>query len=314
MGNLTAGEASACHRSILERLSTAGVASLPPSLRFTSARGRLPEGKQLEIHKQVGSAEESNSAAQVVLQAGTLDVQQQAALRVLASLMKQPCFDELRTKQQIGYVVHASHDVDPVHVDAGAKPIRVESLIVEVTSKNLSAPEVVRRIDAFLAEFRSSVLAALGEKTVGDHASALATSLTEPPRRLAIETARVWHHIRDQRREFAAPQRLADAIGRVAPAEVIAMHDAIVRTRISSLVYGNAHPLASPTDGASPLAPALPTGTLVDSADHAQLMRWGRGDAPEARAWAKKVRLVIAAAAVAAVVAVRVRALRGGAR
>ena len=118
------------------------------------------------------------------------------------------------------------------HLRGGA-PTRVEALTVEVTSKVMSAPEVVRRIDAFLQAFRSGRLASLDDATVREHASALATRLLEPPKRLGAEAAQVWPLIRDGR-PLDVRERLAAALGRVRPSDVRELYDAIATTRVSS--------------------------------------------------------------------------------
>ena len=249
--------------------------------------GRLPHGAQLEIHRPVGSPAEANSCARLSLCAGGgLSGREQAALRVYASLLKEPAFRELRTKQQVGYSVSASHDVSLVHVDGGEAPLRVEGLVVCATSKSLGAAEVLVRIDQFLAAFRAGALASLDEATVRrplrltayprrllhchapvpratapivitglgrrarrtatqvrDHAEALATRLPAPPKRLAAESDEWWAQIRDRRLDFGVRARLAIALRRVTPAGVRAMFDRMVACRLSSLVYGTAHPL-----------------------------------------------------------------------
>ena len=166
IGNVTAEEARGCHRELLALLARYGSAPLPPGLRATTARGRLPSGAQLELHSAVGSEAEKNSCAHVLLQAGALGEEAQACLRVLASVIKEPCFRELRTKQQVGYSVSASHDISLVHVDGGEAPLRVEGLVVCATSKSLGAAEVLVRIDQFLAAFRAGALTSLDESTV----------------------------------------------------------------------------------------------------------------------------------------------------
>ena len=172
IGNVTAAEAHGCHQELLALLARYGSAPLPPKLRATSARGRLLSGAQLELHSSVGSEAEKNSCAHVFLQAGVLEEDAQACLRVLASVIKEPCFRELRTKQQVGYSVSASHDISLVHVDGGEAPLRVEGLVVCATSKSLGAAEVLVRIDEFLAAFRAGALASLDEATVRDSHSA----------------------------------------------------------------------------------------------------------------------------------------------
>jgi secreted Zn-dependent insulinase-like peptidase len=93
------------HEWCYRRLRNHGVAPLPSTSRSTSARARLPVGAQYEIHAPVGSAEERNSSVVVYLQAGVLTEAEKAALRVLCSLLREPCFRELRTVQQIGMLV-----------------------------------------------------------------------------------------------------------------------------------------------------------------------------------------------------------------
>ena len=357
IGNVTAEEARGCHRELLALLARYGSAPLPPGLRATTARGRLPSGAQLELHSAVGSAAEKNSCAHVFLQAGVLEEEAQACLRVLASVIKEPCFRELRTKQQVGYSVSASHDVSLVHVDGGEAPLRVEGLVVCATSKSLGAAEVLVRIDQFLAAFRAGALASLDEATVRrplrltayprrllhchapvhratapvviaglgrrarrtatqvrDHAEALATRLLAPPKRLAAESDEWWAQIRDRRLDFGVRARLAIALRRVTPAGVRAMFDRMVACRLSSLVYGTAHPLhpqaAEAGSGLPP--PVLATGATTEPTAHASLPRWARGDAcGRARPWWTRAAVGVALAAAAVVVVAR---LRRGAR
>lgn len=90
-GNVTAAEALACHRDVvLAELRKHSVAPLPPALRAPRPRGRLPPGGRLELHSRVGSDAEKNSCCTVYLEAGVLDESEQAALRVLCSLLREP--------------------------------------------------------------------------------------------------------------------------------------------------------------------------------------------------------------------------------
>ena len=224
IGNITAAEARGCHQELLALLARYGSAPLPPKLRATSARGRLPSGAQLELHSAVGSEAEKNSCAHVFLQAGVLEEDAQACLRVLASVIKEPCFRELRTKQQVGYSVSASHDISLVHIDGGEAPLRVEGLVVCATSKSLGAAEVLVRIDEFLAAFRAGALASLDESTVRlsqphhfPTASCTVVQLWTPPLLPCYHGVRHAHRIptgaRPRRGPGDAPARATQASG-----------------------------------------------------------------------------------------------------
>ena len=147
-----------------------------------------------------------------------------------------------------------------------------------------------------------------------DHAEALATRLLEPPKRLAAESDERWAQIRDRRLDFHVRSRLATALRRVRPSGVRAMLDGMLTRRLSSLVYGTAHPLPPQTVGAGgglPL-PVLSTGVTTEPTAHASLPLWARSDAcGRARAWWTRAVVGMALAAAAVVVVAR---LRRGAR
>jgi hypothetical protein len=171
-----------------------------------------------------------------------------------------------------GYSVSSAHEVDVVYDRAGSPPMRVEGFSISVTSKTLGAPDVLRRIGGFLNDFRTRDLAALDGPTVARHASAQQTRLLEPPKRLSAEAATWWAEVRSGSLDWGSRQRLAAALGRVSPADVVALYDATVTRQLSSLVYGTAHPIPA-ADG--PEEPARPSGQIVDPMTHA-LPRWVR--------------------------------------
>lgn len=56
----------------------------------------------------VKNAEEDCSVAEVYLMAGPNEVRLRAALDLLEQVLSEPFYDQLRTKEQLGYSVHAS--------------------------------------------------------------------------------------------------------------------------------------------------------------------------------------------------------------
>ena len=57
------------------------------------------------------------------------------------------------------------------------------------------------------------------------------------------------------------------------------MHDRIAACRLTTLVYGTAHPIATEVvDQVGVLAVALPSGVLIEAGAHASLPRWDRSE------------------------------------
>jgi hypothetical protein len=78
-----------------------------------------------------------------------------ASIRLLSHILREPFFDELRTKQQLGYIVHSYYDISfssPAPQKQGTNmPLMtpVDCFVVSVLSKKVAPTEVAQRIDAF---------------------------------------------------------------------------------------------------------------------------------------------------------------------
>ena len=88
---------------------------------------------------------EANSAVQVYLQVGPDNGEDWLLLVVLSRLLEQPFFEDLRTRQQLGYIVGSS-----VTENAG-----VRALVLTVQSAVQPPPELEKRIAAFLRAYLS---------------------------------------------------------------------------------------------------------------------------------------------------------------
>lgn len=78
--------------------------ALPVYQRFPSMRTHeLMESRHIIIRKQVHNSENVNSAIEYYLQIGDYeDDSIRAQLDLFAQIFKEPCFDQLRTKEQLG--------------------------------------------------------------------------------------------------------------------------------------------------------------------------------------------------------------------
>lgn len=191
-------------------------------------------------------------------------LQSTAAIRLLSHMLREPCFDELRTKQQLGYIVHSYYDLSfstprPNEYDYFlGTTTPVDFLVISILSRKVSPLEVAKRIDSFLEDFRET-LSNMPNSTIADYAAALQTKLLKPIQKLSDETNNHFGKIRRFGPEILAQggndkdlpwdnaKVLAQAIGKLERTDLIATWDRLVqdrsRARIVSHVYGSTHPL-----------------------------------------------------------------------
>lgn len=133
---------------------------------------RLPEGVETMVRKEVPNEDEENSAIEVLFQVGEHSVEwvhTDASLELLVDIMRTPFFDELRTKQQLGYLVSA--DLDCWR--------NVYGLSVSIQGKRASPMELRLRINAFMNSFRDS-LCKMSDKEFEKYVNAAVTVRAEP--------------------------------------------------------------------------------------------------------------------------------------
>ncbi len=144
-----------------------------------------------------------------------------AATALTAQVIKSGFFQELRTEQQLGYVVAA---INWTRLD-------VPGLLLLIQSPNTPAPEVVAAIDAFM----DGVPASLDRQQFRRHRQALVTEITRPDKNLWERAEFYWQSIAKKQYEFDGRQRLADAVAALTMEEWQAYYQRVFRERQHSL-------------------------------------------------------------------------------
>ena len=134
----------------------------------------------MHLHFQSQNPEEQNGAVRITFQSQTpgfkgLDVDststqnsliQTAALRTVCHILKEPLFNQLRTKEQLGYVVNSYYDIDfssqgwfpdQAHDEPALGTTPINSVVVNVLSRKVPPPVLTRRVDEFLETFRDKL-------------------------------------------------------------------------------------------------------------------------------------------------------------
>ncbi|CAJ1388731.1 unnamed protein product [Effrenium voratum] len=235
-GNLRQAEADA----LAAKLQRLDFAPLPPSewpLPRVAQVPIAPTGPGVVLVHEVMDPAEENSAVELLFQGGSSrggDPEQMealAVLQVLASAISDEFYEELRTREQLGYVVSCRADRNE----------GVFGLLFQVQGAAKSALEVLERIDAFL-ETVPELLKAKSEAEVAQLADALAEARLARPQSLLGAAQRVWAEIRSREFRWARPAEEALALKKVRKAQVLEAFDTRVasggalRRRLVSLV------------------------------------------------------------------------------
>ena len=154
---------------------------------------RIPSGKDIELHFPSENPEEENGAVVFTYQSSIpayrgeglshpLSLESTAAIRLLCHILREPLFDSLRTKQQLGYVVSSYYEIgfssrtEQDHA-LGPLTIPVDFLTINILSRKLAPPEVAGRIEEFMTGFRDSLIQ-MPESELRDYANALSSKFS----------------------------------------------------------------------------------------------------------------------------------------
>jgi insulysin len=214
IGNLDAADANRMVKAVSEAIPVGGAL---PADRIPRRQVRvLPVGRTLRQYAAPNDAE-INSATEVFLQIGPDVGDDWLLLAVFAQILDQPFYAELRTNQQLGYIVQSG-----VSENDG-----VRGLAFSVQSSVLPPPEVEQRIDAFLASFRG-VLSRLSEPELGSYRDALASQATDVDKRLGAQAGRLWTEITQRRYDYGRPWRTARRLRKVTKGQLLDFFDRFI--------------------------------------------------------------------------------------
>ena len=238
------------------------------------SEARLTPGEDFELHFASENLEEENGAVLVTFQSPVPgyvgpaistpeSLQNTASLRLLSQILREPIFNELRTKQTLGYIVssyfESGSSMRPAcQAELGPMNVSVDAFSIVVLSRKVSPPEVAERIDAFLDEFRTT-LSNLPESEIKSHAESLSTKLLKPIQKLSTEAntqfskiLRYAPQILDEKSAEEIPwnpvvaRELASKLQSLDRSHLLETWDSMFvrqkRARIISCVYGSTFP------------------------------------------------------------------------
>ena len=239
---------------------------------------RLIAGEDLELHFASKNPQDENGAVVLTYQSqhegfkgkslSTEDsLQQSAGIRLLCKMIREPAFNELRTKQQLGYIVGSYYDMNyssrqPDFSQPAPLTTSVDSLVIYVVSRKENPIEVANRIDDFVLNFRTR-LEEMSPSEIEEYSDSLAKALTEPIRKLGDEASNHFGKIKRYAPEtlfdgsgysssdipWDNAHVLAAAVRKLDRDAILRVYDSLVvkkesRSKITAFVYGNTFPVA----------------------------------------------------------------------
>jgi insulysin len=189
-GNYDAGLADDLSKMLDSVISTAPAPALP-------AARVLKLGADVSVQYEVAVAHDDSVVAWYLQGAG-ISWKDKAATALTAQIMKSGFFQQLRTEQQLGYVVSAFNWPQQT----------IPGLVMLIQSPVADAPAVADAMEAFLAEVPQE----LSEEQFARHKEALRSEILRPHKNLSERAEFYWSSIAYQRLKFDGRESVAAAL------------------------------------------------------------------------------------------------------
>ncbi|MFD2436179.1 insulinase family protein [Modicisalibacter luteus] len=212
--------------------------ALAPRLEDTA----IPELKPLDVPSSAPALHPHSTRNDVAvlryLQGPDRSLDSQAALAVLGQMIDTPFYAQLRTEEQLGYIVSAGYQ--PL-LDAPGINLLIQSPSADID-------KIQSRIDAFLITFDARI-AQVDDETITPYRDAVRDRLLQRDPSLSSLTNRLWYELAYGHTEFDRRERLAERVSqldaatlrqawqslRAAPAQVITYTSGMSPSDVSAL-------------------------------------------------------------------------------
>eukprot|EP00980_Cylindrotheca_fusiformis_P029009 scaffold22696_cov118-Cylindrotheca_fusiformis.AAC.3 len=160
----------------------------------------------------------TNSCLEIILQMGALTLRDNATLAFLKHLIQEPAFNQLRTEEQLGYIVHSS---------VKTSGDNIKGLLFLIQSDSFHPLHVESRVEEFLSKFRDRIISMTSDH-FQKNVDAVVSSFLEKNKNLGEESSRYWHVILNQTYHFTRLQELAEHVKTMTKNRVLMFFDKYV--------------------------------------------------------------------------------------
>ncbi|XP_060526171.1 insulin-degrading enzyme [Cylas formicarius] len=223
---------------IVEELLTAkmNMSPLLPRQLLLNRELKLEDGCHYSYEKQNGV--HKSSCIEVYYQCGLQNRENNVKLELFCQLIQEPCFDVLRTKEQLGYIVFSG-----VRKSNGVQGLRI---IIQSDRH----PEY---LDSRIEEFLHSMLGYISDMTEEEfsrHREALAAQRLEKPKQLSAQTNQFWSEITAQQYHFDRANVEVAYLRTLTKQDVIAFYEELLKSDASGRKKLSVHIVSTAEGGA----------------------------------------------------------------
>jgi nardilysin len=196
-----------------------GMCRWPPSTEGGVGRAvtKLPQGTAIVLSQAPRNPLEPSLCCEVYYQLGPYNDRSVVLLDLLEAVLEEPFFDQLRTKQQLGY-----------SVGCGCKnTFGVVGFAFSVVSSSFSMAHVQAAILAF-AEKVPALIRNMPKADWKDHLEALISEKQAPDTALSGAAAFNWDEISDQRFDFASRAKHARMLADVSKEDLASLAEELL--------------------------------------------------------------------------------------
>jgi len=203
-GNLSPNDAKEVATIIIDEFIPTLPSSLPQQL--------VTKFPQNTVHAfEEPNPNNTNSCLVLLYQMGPMDLRVNAILALLHHLLQEPAFNELRTQEQLGYIVHTSIKTNGNDV---------KSLLCLIQSDSYDPVYLESRVDAFMERLPEK-LQSMSTEEFEKNIHAVCQTLREKDKNLFEETSKYWNVIMNQTYLFQRLENIADQVKNVSKEEVL---------------------------------------------------------------------------------------------
>ncbi|KAI9981886.1 hypothetical protein PInf_009666 [Phytophthora infestans] len=234
-GNLNLYAAMDLAGVIVDQVRASRALSMPSSKKYWIGRQvKLSCGVHV-VYKHVHpNPDNANCAVNCIYQIGAENYMDRAKLALFCQIVDEPLFDQLRTKEQLGYTVYSTP----------SRGNGVQSFKIVVQS-NVAPPEFIeQRIDSFWCDFRNT-LTSMRLDQLQKHIQSVVKGYIEKPKSQEEEVQALLVEIANHQYEFGRKMNLAEVVRTLQLADVLEFFDDFVhpggsqRKKLSVHIYGN---------------------------------------------------------------------------
>jgi len=183
--------------------------------------------------------EDVNSAIENYYQMGTTNTKDDVLLELLVHMLQEPFFSQLRTVEQLGYVVHSGVRRD----------FNVQGLFVLIQSSEVSPTHMDERIEIFFQQFMNK-LENLSDSEYNTHLEALIAKKEEKEKQLARLSVKFWIEINNYSYQFDRMKRDVECLKALQKSELVDFYKRYIvnyetRKKLSVQIFGKGKAIPS---------------------------------------------------------------------